>query len=122
MAKSAELENALMPGTSITKPTTVELFIKDRADLRLDVGAITAFIAAIDGLADAVVVKAAALARAEARTTLLERDVTAGFQSVVGTPGQTVDPEAVFRELDKLNTDELAKVINLIQAWLDTRK
>ena len=111
-----------MPGTSITKPTTVELFIKARTDLRLDAGATTTFIAAIDQLAEAVVLKSATLAKAEARTTLLERDVVAGFQSVVGTPGQTVDPEALFRELDKLTTDELAKVINLIQAWLDAGK
>ena len=111
-----------MPGTSITKPTTVELFIKARTDLRLDVGATTTFITSIDQLAEAVVLKAAALAKTEARTTLLERDVVAGFQSVIGTPGQTVDPETLFRELDKLTTDELAKVINLIQAWLDAGK
>ena len=123
MAKSAELEDTLLPGTSITKPTTVELFIKDQApDMRVDTGAITTFIAAVDQLVAAVVAKAAALAKAEARSTVLERDVTAGFQTVVGTPGQAVDPEGVFRELDKLTTDELAKVINMIQAWLDARK
>jgi hypothetical protein len=111
-----------MPTSSITKPTTVQLFMKDRTDLRLEAAAVDLFITSIDQLADAVVTKAAAIAKGEGRTTLLDRDVAAGFAAAVPTPGQAVDPDAIFQALDQLDTDQLAKVINLIQAWLDHQK
>lgn len=111
-----------MSGESITKPTTVQLFLKAHSELRVEVAAVDGFVTAIDDLAGRVADKAAALAKAEKRTTLLERDVADGFKAVVGTPGQLVDPDAVFRQLDQLSTDQLAKVINLIEEWLEKRK
>ncbi len=111
-----------MPGESITKPTTVQQFLKARSGLRVEAVASDRFLATVDELAGAVTDKAAELARAEKRTTLLERDVLEGFKSVVGTPGQVLDPQAVFRQLDQLSTDELARVINLIGEWLAARK
>lgn len=110
-----------MPGESITKPTTVQQFLKTRSDLRVEASAVDHFLATIDELAGRVADKATELAKAEKRTTMLERDVVDGFTAVVGTPGQ-VDPEAVFRQLDALDTDSLARVINLIQEWLEARK
>lgn len=111
-----------MPGESITKPTTAQQFLKAHAALRVEVAAVDRFVVSIDELAGQVADKAAALAKAENRTTLLERDIIEGFKSAVGTPGQAPDPEAVFRLLDQLDTDQLARVINLIGEWLAARK
>ena len=111
-----------MSGESITKPTTVQQFLKTRSGLRVEVVASDRFLATIDELAGAVADKAAAMAKAEKRTTMLERDIIEGFRSVVGTPGQVLDPQAVFRQLDQLDTDQLARVINLISEWLAARK
>lgn len=111
-----------MPGESITKPTTAQQFLKAHSELRVEAAAVDRFVASLDELAGQVADKATALAKAEKRTTLLERDVVEGLKSVVGTPGQAPDPEAVFRLLDQLSTDELARVINLIAEWLAARK
>ena len=105
--------------TSITKPTTLQLFIKARTTFRVEAAAITTFTGLIDQVAAAVVTQAVVLATAGDRTTLLKRDIEDAFKFVIGTPG--VDPQTIFGELDKLTTDELAKVINLIQAWLDAK-
>ena len=111
-----------MPGESITKPTTATQFLKTHSELRVEVAAVDRFIAALDAIAGKAADKAAALAKTEKRTTLLERDIVEGFKAVVGTPGQAPDPDAVFRLLDQLSTDQLARVINLIAEWLAARK
>jgi histone H3/H4 len=110
-----------LPGESITKPTTVQQFLKTRSGLRVEASAVDHFLTTVDELAGRVADKATEIAKAEQRTTMLERDVIEGFKAVVGTPGQ-VDPASVFRQLDALDTDSLARVINLIQEWLEARK
>jgi len=111
-----------MPGESITKPSTAENFIKANTNKRLSPDAIAPFIVALDEVARLAVTKAAELADQEKRTTILDRDVTAAFQAIVQDPNQAPTPDRLFAQLDKLTTDDLAKVINLIEAWLKVRQ
>lgn len=111
-----------MPGESITKPSTAENFIKANTDKRLSPDAIAPFIAALDDVTRLVIVKASNLADAEKRTTILDRDMTAAFKAIVQDPNQAPTPDRMFALLDTLSTDDLAKVINLIEDWLKARQ
>ena len=106
-----------MPGESITKPNTAEKFIKDNTTLRLSPSAIAPFITSLDDVARLSVTKATELATEERRTTILDRDMTAAFKRIITEP----TPDNIFSQLDQLSTDDLAKVINLIEAWLKAR-
>ena len=79
-----------MPGESITKPTTVQQFLKTRSGLRVEASAVDHFLTTVDELAGRVADKATELAKAEQRTTMLERDIIEGFKAVVGTPARWI--------------------------------
>lgn len=112
-----------MPDTSVTRPSTVEQFLKTTTGLRVGPKPVEVFLAQLDALALAVAKKAAELAQADGnRPTLLERDITEAFAAAGGIPSGPPDPAAVFTQLDRLTTDQLATLINQIRAWLDARE
>lgn len=62
---------------------------------------------------------AGAMAQAEKRTTLLARDVEAGLAKAgVGSATREPTADAVFTQLDRLPTDQLAVLIRRLEAWL----
>lgn len=103
---------------TITKPTTVEAFIKDRGDddLRVNAKAKTAFVTQLDTVADRVTRAALAAMAAAGEKTLLAEHVTAGFRTLTGD-GPT-SPQAVFAAMERLSNDDLALFLRLIQDWL----
>ena len=109
-----------MAGGGITRRNTVEQYLKATLDLRISPEAIETYLGAINQLAERLARQAAELAKGEQRTTLLDRDVTAAFQALAGA-GQA-DPPGVFSAIDKLTTDQLAQLINLVQDWLKAKK
>ena len=109
-----------MAGEGITRRNTVEQYLKATLDLRVSPEAVDAFLAGINQLAERAARQAAELAKGDQRTTLLDRDVAAAFQALGGA-GQA-DPPGIFAQLDKLTTDQVAQVINLIQDWLKAKK
>ena len=113
-----------MPEASITRPATVEQFLKTVTGLRVGTKQIEVFLSHLDAISHAVAKKAAELAHADGdRTTLLDRDIEEGFKAAGGTlpGGQPGDPAALFAQLDRLTTDQLAVLINRIKDWLATR-
>jgi histone H3/H4 len=111
-----------MPASSVTRPSTVEQFLKTTTGLRVGPKPIEVFLAHLDALALAVAKKAAEIAQADGgRATLLERDITQAFEAAGGVPSGPPDPAAVFTQLDRLTTDQLAALINQIRDWLATR-
>ena len=108
-----------MPGTPLTRPSTVEDFLKETTGLRVGLKPIDVFLTQIEALARAVAAKAAELARADGnRPTLLERDIIEAFKAVAGVGTQPGDPAGIFGQVDHLTTDQLAELINKIRDWL----
>lgn len=113
-----------MTDASITRPATVEQFLKTETQLRVGPKPIEVFITHLDAIARAVAKKAAELAKADGdRQTLLDRDLDEAFKAIAGSgPGQDVDPAAIFAQIDRLKTDQIATLVNQIQDWLKARK
>jgi histone H3/H4 len=113
-----------MPDEPITTKSAAERFIKAhiRPQARIGPGVIDALILRLNQLTDEAIRKADGLATAGDRTTILERDLSEAFQTVTpGGSGQPSDPMAVFAQLDRMTTDQLAALVRKIQEWLATR-
>lgn len=78
----------------ITKPTTVEAYIKDRGGKRVNDQAKTAFVAQLDAVADRVARAALAAMAAAGEKTLLPEHVAAGFRTLSGDG--PANPQTVF--------------------------
>ena len=100
----------------ITKPTTVEGFIKDRGGKRVNPEAKTAFVAQLDAIADRVARATLAAMTAAGEKTVLPEHVDAGFRTLSGS--NPADPQAVFAAMEGLSNDDLAAFLRLIQDWL----
>jgi hypothetical protein len=108
-----------MPGATLTRPSTVETFLKETTGLRVGLRPVEVFLAQLETLGQAVAAKATGLAHADGnRATLLERDVLEAFQAVAGVGTQPGDPAGIFTQVDRLTTDQLAQLINHIRDWL----
>jgi len=74
---------------------------------------------------DVLVVKVAAqagdLARAEQRSTVMKRDVEQALGQQMGRPGSG-DPQGLFAALEAASTDELGRLVNLIDTWIAERQ
>lgn len=101
---------------TITKPTTVEAFIKDRGGTRVNDKAKTAFVTQLDAVADRVTRAALAAMAAAGEKTLFPEHVTAGFRTLSGDG--PASPQAVFAAMERLTNDDLALFLRLIQDWL----
>ncbi len=100
---------------SITKPNTVETFMKANTDLRIAADALKEFQKQLDTLALSITKEAARQATAAARTTIMAADIKASMTAVTGS---TSDLPYLFRQLEKLTAKETADLSTLIQKWI----
>ena len=107
----------------ITKPGTVELFIKELYPVRISPEALDAFIVILDQLAKQITDKAVALAKEEGHQTLTEVHVKQAFQSsdLAGEGGPPLGPGRILKELDKMTNEQIADLVRLIQERLSSR-
>lgn len=74
-----------MPNPGITKPNTVETFMKAHATLRVGVDAVAALVEQLNLLAADIVKDAEANATKAERTTILAADITAAMTTITGS-------------------------------------
>jgi histone H3/H4 len=100
---------------SITKPNTVETFMKANTDLRIGADALKEFQKQLDTLALSITKEAARQAQASDRTTIMSADIKSAMTAVTGS---TSDLPYLFRQLEKLTAKETADLSTLIQKWI----
>ncbi len=100
---------------SITKPNTVETFMKANTDLRIAADALKEFQKQLDTMALSITKESAKQAQAAGRTTIMAADVKAAMTAVTGS---TSDLPYLFRQLEKLTAKETADLSTLIQKWV----
>jgi len=108
-----------MPNPGITKPNTVENFMKAHATLRVGVDAVAALVNQLNLLSADIVKAAEANAKQQARTTILAADITAAMTTITIT-GSTSDLPFLFKQLEALNAKDTADLAALIQKWVDS--
>jgi len=105
-----------MENPGITKPTTMEAFMKAHTELRVGSDAIACLIDRLTALAEVIAKAAEANAKKENRTTIWAADVTAAMTT---TTGSVSDLPFLFKQLEALNAKDTADLSALIQTWLD---
>lgn len=113
----------------ITRDNTVVEFLKvhchddDGNELRHGPGAVDLLGHLVNQLALHVALKAAELCRADARTTLLEKDIQAAYDALVWVQGSAAaaSPDLLFSHIDRLPTDQLAELVRRINDWLGSQ-
>ena len=105
-----------MPETaSITKPNTVETFMKANTDLRISVDTLKEFQTQLDALATSITKESEKQAKAAGRTTIMPADIKAAMTAVTGS---TSDLQYLFGQLEKLTAKETADLSTLIHNWI----
>lgn len=99
---------------SLSKPNTLEAFLKARTDLRVGVDAINALLTALDQLGTQIAQAATKSAKAEKRATILEKDITAALAALLGGS----DLDGIFKRLESLNSKDTAQLAKQIEQWL----
>lgn len=94
-----------MPNPGITKPTTVESFMKAHTDLRVGADAVALLLDRLNTLAASVVKAAETNATQQGRTTIMAPDVTAAMTTVTGS---TSDLPFLFQQLETLSAKDTA--------------
>ena len=107
----------------ITRPGTVEQFIKAQHPIRVSPEALEAFIEVLNQLAQQLTDKTVALAKSEGRQTLSAAHVKQAFQTsdLVGESGPALGPARLLKELDKMTNEQVADLVRLIQDRLASR-
>lgn len=100
---------------SITKPNTVETFMKANTDLRISVDTLKEFQTQLDALATSITKEAEKQAKAAGRTTIMPADIKAAMTAVVGS---TSDVSYLFSQLEKLSAKDTATMSTFIQNWI----
>ena len=107
-----------MPETaSITKPNTVETFMKANTDLRIGADTLKEFQTQLDVIATAITKESEKQAKAANRTTIMPADIKAALMAVTGS---TSDLKYLFGQLEKLTAKETADLSTLIQNWISS--
>jgi len=106
-----------MPNPGITKPTTIQTFMKAHTDLRVGADAVALLLDRLNILAAAVAKAAETNAKMEGRTTIMAPDVTAAMTTVTGS---TSDLPFLFKQLETLSAKDTAALSDLIQNWVDS--
>jgi len=102
---------------SITKPNTVETFMKANTDLRISADTLKEFQTNLDALAGSITKESEKQAKAAGRTTIMPADIKVAMTAVVGS---TSDVSYLFSQLEKLNAKDTATMSTLIQNWIGT--
>jgi len=106
-----------MADTGITKPTTVETFMKAHTGLRVGVDAVAGLVAHLNTFSTAVVKAAEANAKKAGRTTILAGDIDEAMATVTGS---TSDLPFLFKQLEALDAKDTASLSELIRQWIDS--
>ena len=101
--------------SEITRTSTAKKFLKENSQLRVGADAIDALVNGLNEMTLELVQKADALAQAEERTTLMERDIIAAMQSAGGVQPT---PEGLFKAIEKMTPEEVGRVALLIAEWV----
>lgn len=104
----------------ITKPGTVENFVKDNHPVRISPEATAVYMDELDRITRAVTDKAVALMQAGGRKTLSQEDAQEAFRTTTSTgdDAPVMEPAAIFRQLDRMPPPKVFDVVRLIQEWL----
>ena len=100
---------------SITKPNTVETFMKANTDLRISADTLKEFQTQLDALAGSITKESEKQAKASGRTTIMTADIKAAMTAVTGS---TSDLQYLFGQLEKLTAKETADLSTLIHNWI----
>lgn len=106
----------------ITKPSTVENFVKALHPVRISPEAIDVYLDQLDRLTTAVTAKAVTLMQAANRKTLSREDAQEAFKlAATGDDAPVMEPAAIFRQMDRLPPAKVFEVVRLIQDWLSAQ-
>jgi len=100
---------------SITKPNTIETFMKANTELRIGANTLKEFQTQLDALATSITKESEKQAAASGRTTIMPADIKAALTAVTGS---TSDLQYLFGQLEKLSAKETADISTLIQNWI----
>ena len=105
--------------TPPVRPTTLANFLQEETGLRVGADATDRLTAILTQVTEHVAATAAASARAEDRTTLLERDVNDAFETFLREEGPALfSPATLFNAIDNVDNDGLTQLITLLRADL----
>ncbi len=103
----------------ILRETTARTFIKDRTGKRVREVAVDLFVTHFTTIAEAVAGRAAELADAEERTTILWRDIDTAYNELLQA-GTLVGPGAIHTAIDMVSNEDLGELIQLLRADVAT--
>lgn len=104
----------------ITKPGTVENFVKAHHPVRISPEAIDVYLAELDKLTLTVTAKAVGLMQAGGRKTLSREDAQEAFRTTTATgdDAPVMNPAALFHQLDRMPPEQVFQVVRLVDEWL----
>jgi histone H3/H4 len=102
---------------SITKPNTIETFMKANTDLRISADTIKEFQTQIDVIATSITKESEKQAKAAGRSTIMPADIKSALSNISGS---AADLPTLFKQLEKLNAKDTANISAMIQTWLNT--
>jgi len=108
-----------MPAPPV-RPTTVARFLKERTGLRVGVDATDLLTELLTTAADQVADQARQLAEADDRSTLMARDVQAGFEAFLRATGPALlSTGTIHAAIDGIDNEALTELINLLRTDLE---
>ncbi len=103
----------------ITRTSTAKKFLKETSTIRVGADAVDALVNGLNDFTLELVHKADALAQAEDRTTLMERDISTAMKSAGGIDPS---PEGIFRAVEKMTPEEVGRIALLIAEWVKSNR
>ena len=104
-----------MPAPPV-RSTTVNRFLKERTGLRVGADATDLLTEILTTAAEQVADRAQQLATAESRSTLMARDVQAGFEAFLRTAGPALlSTDTIHAAIDGIDNEALTELINRLR-------
>ncbi len=102
--------------SQLIRPTPAKSFLHECTDLRIAEAAIDAIIEILTDAAKRIAISAKEHTLAEARNTLMARDIYAGFETFIGSEGPgLLRPTTIHTAIDGITNESLADLINLLR-------
>lgn len=102
---------------NVTKPYTLEQFMKTVTDLRISDDVLEDFIRALDKLVTKITETSAKLARKEERKTIMPQDLDKAIDEILRRGPLTVDE--IFQKIEPLSIIELSQLAKKIKQKAD---
>ena len=110
-----------MPSPPV-RSTTVKRFLQERTGLRVGQDATDLLTELLTTVADQVAEQAQQLAGADDRSTLMARDVQAGFEAFLKATGPALlSTDTIHVAIDGIDNEAFTELINLLRADLEGR-